>query len=125
MKPKTIIGLVVIAGFVGMLLFSFGNQVGGYMSFADAEASGSNAHVIGDWVEDRPTNYDPEANVFTFYMEDESGNVREVRYRNPKPENFEEAEELVVEGYMNEEAFVAEHILVKCPSKYNDELEEA
>ena len=125
MKPKTIIGLVVIAGFVGMLLFSFGNQVGGYMSFADAEASGSNAHVIGDWVEDRPTNYDPEANIFTFYMEDESGNVREVRYRNPKPENFEEAEELVVEGYMNEEAFVAEHILVKCPSKYNDELEEA
>jgi cytochrome c-type biogenesis protein CcmE len=43
-----------------------------------------------------------------------------VRYNNPKPANFEEAEQVVVEGRNQDGTFVAENILVKCPSKYND-----
>jgi cytochrome c-type biogenesis protein CcmE len=120
MKPKTIIGLVVMAGFASLLFFNFGNQVGGYMSFDQASASDAKAHVVGTWVEDMPTEYDRSANVFTFHMRDESGNVRRVRYANPKPANFEEATQIVVEGYAGEDAFVANHILVKCPSKYNE-----
>jgi cytochrome c-type biogenesis protein CcmE len=46
--------------------------------------------------------------------------VRKVRYPNPKPANFEQAEQVVVEGRMDGQAFAADHILVKCPSKYND-----
>ncbi len=120
MKWKSIIGLVAMAGFAGLLLLNFGSQVGGYMNFEQAAQSGSQAHVVGSWVEDRPTRYDRTANVFTFYMRDQSGTVRKVRYPNPKPANFEQAEQVVVEGQMNGEAFAANHILVKCPSKYND-----
>ena len=54
-------------------------------------------------------------------MRDGEGVVREVHYLNPKPANFEDAEQLVVEGQLQNDVFVAEHILVKCPSKYNDE----
>ena len=43
-----------------------------------------------------------------------------VRYSNPKPANFEDADQLVIEGYSAGDHFVAENILVKCPSKYND-----
>jgi cytochrome c-type biogenesis protein CcmE len=120
MKWKSIIGLVAMAGFAALLLLNFGSQVSGYMNFEQAAQTGSKAHVVGTWVEDRPTRYDRTANVFTFYMRDESGTVRKVRYPNPKPANFEQAEQVVVEGQMNGEAFAANHILVKCPSKYNE-----
>lgn len=120
MKPKTLIGLALIVAFTTMLFLSFGKQVGGYMDFNQAQASGSKAHVVGKWVEGRPFEYDRNRNVFTFYMEDEKGVVRQVRYHNPKPANFEDAEKVVVDGYVKGDVFVAEHILVKCPSKYND-----
>jgi cytochrome c-type biogenesis protein CcmE len=52
-------------------------------------------------------------------MQDDKGEIRRVKYMNPKPANFEDAEKLVVLGHTEGEEFVAEHILVKCPSKYN------
>jgi len=121
MKWKSIIGLVAMAGFAGLLLFNFGSQVGGYMNFEQAAQTGGKAHVVGTWVEDRSTHYDREANVFSFYMRDQNGTVRKVQYNSPKPANFEQAEEVVVEGRMQEDAFAAQHILVKCPSKYNEQ----
>lgn len=120
MKPKTIIGLVVLVGFTALLLTSFGSEVGGYMSFAEAQDTGTKAHVVGHWVEDQGYGYDREANVFSFTMRDEQGVTRRVAYPKPKPANFEEAEKLVLEGQFNGEVFVADNILMKCPSKYND-----
>jgi len=121
MKPKTIIGLIVMVGFASLLLLNFGEQVGGYMGFEEAAETGARAHVVGQWVEDQQTIYDPTRNVFSFYMKDDHGVVRQVRYANPKPASFEDAEKLVVEGSLNGEVFEAEHILMKCPSKYNDQ----
>ena len=123
MKPKTVIGVVVLMGFSFLLLFNFGEQVGGYMNFEEAAETGSRAHVVGDWVRESAFAYDKEMNVFSFHMTDELGNTREVRYSNPKPPNFEDAEQLVVEGFTDGEIFVAENILVKCPSKYEDTSE--
>jgi cytochrome c-type biogenesis protein CcmE len=119
MNLKTTLGLVLIAGFLGLLFVNFGQQVSGYMSFAEAEDTDQTAHVVGTWAEARPTRYDRARNVFTFHMKDENGNVRRVNYNNPKPANFEEAEKIVVEGRATSAgAFRARHILVKCPSKY-------
>ncbi|ARA93382.1 MAG: cytochrome c maturation protein CcmE [Bacteroidetes bacterium] len=120
MKPKTIVGLTLMVGFASLLLLNFGEQVGGYMDFTQAAETGARAHVVGYWVEEQPVRYDQQRNVFSFHMRDEHGTVREVHYLNPKPANFEDAEKLVVEGSMQGDVFVAEHILVKCPSKYND-----
>jgi cytochrome c-type biogenesis protein CcmE len=127
MKPKTIIGLVVLLGFASLLFLNFGDQVGGYMSFEEASETGARAHVVGQWVQTEQTQYDPAQNLFTFYMKDDRGAVRQVRYANPKPASFEDAEKLVVEGYLQGDVFEAEHILMKCPSKYNDQrgLEQA
>lgn len=120
MKPKTIIGLVLLAGFSFLVMRSFGEQVSGYMNFAEAAETDSRAHVVGEWVSDRPMTYDAAGNTFSFYMRDAAGEVRQVRYPNPKPANFEDATEVVVEGRMAGDHFAAEHILIKCPSKYND-----
>jgi len=120
MKPKTIVGLVLIVVFTSVLFMNFGQQVGGYMNFEQAETTGSRAHVVGMWVDSDNFRYDQRTNVFTFDMEDDAGNIREVRYLNPKPANFEDAEKLVIEGVSEGDVFVAHNILVKCPSKYND-----
>ena len=120
MKLKTIIGTVAILAFGGMLFANFGSQVGGYQTFAKAEASGTRAHVVGEWEKDMPMQYDRGENLFVFHMRDEQGNIRRVHYPKPKPANFEEAEQVVVEGYARDDVFIAESILVKCPSKYNE-----
>lgn len=119
MKAKTIIGVVLLVGFTSLLFLNFGQQVGGYMNFEQAAETGSKAHVVGTWLQDREARYDPSRNVFVFYMQDDAGNVRQVQYPNPKPANFEDAEKLVIEGVGDDQVFQAEHILVKCPSKYN------
>ena len=121
MKAKTVIGLIAIVAFTSLLFFSFGQQVGGYMDFAEAEATGARAHVVGKWVDRDQAHYDPAENLFTFYMQDDQGEIRQVLYANTKPASFEDAEKLVVEGHLEDRIFVAEHILMKCPSKYNDE----
>ena len=120
MKWKTIIGLAAMLGFGTLLFVNFGSQVGGYMNFEQAARTGASAHVVGTWAKKRPTHYDRAQNVFTFYMRDEAGAVRKVQYNNPKPANFEEAEQVVVQGRTEDGVFVAKNILVKCPSKYND-----
>lgn len=120
MKPKTIVGLVMIVGFSSLLFLNFGQQVGGYMNFEEAQATGQTAHVVGMWVNEDNFRYDASTNVFTFHMQDDAGNIREVRYGNPKPANFEDAEKLVILGVSEGDHFVANDILVKCPSKYND-----
>ncbi len=121
MNTKTIAGVVLLALFGFLLFRSFGAQVGGYMDFEEAERSGANAHVVGMWVEDVPFTYDRDANLFQFVMEDENGQRRTVRYNAPKPPNFEDADQVVIEGYaVDARTFEAQHILVKCPSKYND-----
>ena len=120
MKTKNIIAYIVIAGFLGLLFMNFGSTVGGYMDFTEAATTGQSAHVVGHWKADMPTAYDKDTNTFRFHMADEQGAVREVHYLNPKPANFEDAEKLVIEGHIQDEVFIAEHILVKCPSKYNE-----
>ena len=120
MNKKTLFGLIIMVAFASLLLFNFGEQVGGYMNFAEAGQTGSRAHVVGKWVEAESYSYDPEANQFSFLMVDAEGAIMKVVYANPKPANFEDAESVVVEGQMNGDVFEAEHILVKCPSKYND-----
>ena len=124
MRPKTLFSLGFVVLFGVLVVQSFGSQVSGYETFAQAEESARRAHVVGTWVETEPTAYDPDRNVFTFVMADEEGTARRVVYPNPKPASFEDAEQVVVEGQMRAGpdggVFEAEHILVKCPSKYND-----
>jgi len=120
MRPTTLLGIAFVGLFGFLVVTSFGNQVGGWETFTDAAGASHEVHVVGTWVKDQPSGYDPSSNVFTFVMADTAGTVRQVVYPNPKPANFEDAERVVVQGQMAGDVFEAEHILVKCPSKYND-----
>lgn len=119
MKPKLIIGIVAIVGFTSLLMYNFGNSISTYVNFEQA-ADMNSAHVVGSWDDSKKHGFSMETKQFSFYMKDEVGNVRRVVYPKSKPNNFEQADRLVVIGKMQDDVFYADEMLMKCPSKYNN-----
>ncbi|TYP94851.1 cytochrome c-type biogenesis protein CcmE [Fodinibius salinus] len=119
MKPKLIIGIVAIVGFTSLLMYNFGNSISTYVNFEQASGM-EGAHVVGTWDDSQQYGFSMESKQFSFYMKDQEGNTRRVVYPKSKPNNFEQAEKLVVIGEMEDGVFYANEMLMKCPSKYNN-----
>jgi len=119
MKPKLIIGVLSIVLFTSLLMYNFGNSISTYVNFEQADER-AGAHVVGKWDDSKEYGFSRETMQFSFHMKDEDGNVRRVIYPRPKPNNFEQATQLVVIGEMRNNVFYASEMLMKCPSKYND-----
>jgi cytochrome c-type biogenesis protein CcmE len=70
-------------------------------------------------------SYDADGN-FTFDLQDNTGKMVKVVYAEPKPANFEQAVSIVAIGHYDTArgAFIAEDMLVKCPSKYQEQMEQ-
>ncbi|MEM7036407.1 MAG: cytochrome c maturation protein CcmE [Bacteroidota bacterium] len=116
-----LIGVAVLA-MVGMAMLATSGAIGGaseYVSFAEAKETGEDVHVVGKWVMQDMANYDNQQDLFSFYMQDSSKNVSLVHYYDPMPVNFKSADKVVVQGKYEGNAFVADRIFMKCPSKYN------
>lgn len=60
---------------------------------------------------------------FTFDLQDNTGKLVTVVYSQPKPSNFEQAISIVAIGHFDEarNVFIADELLVKCPSKYQEQ----
>jgi len=123
MKKTHIFILVFVIAAVGVILSLFANT-STYTDFSAAvDNPGKEFHVIGKLVKGKPIVYDTkvDANKFTFYMTDQKGVERLVTYKGAKPQDFEKSEQVVVIGKIENDAFLASSLLLKCPSKYNDE----
>ena len=123
MKKTHILVLVFVVAAIGVIISLFANT-STYTDFSAAiENPGKQFHVIGKLVKGKPIVYDTkvDANKFTFYMTDQKGVERQVTYKGAKPQDFDKSEQVVVIGKMENNAFVASSLLLKCPSKYNDE----
>jgi len=123
MKKTHIFILVFVVAAVGVIISLFANT-STYTDFSAAiENPGKEFHVIGKLVKDKPIVYDTkvDANLFTFYMTDQKGAEKLVTYKGAKPQDFEKSEQVVVIGKMENGNFLASSLLLKCPSKYNDE----
>lgn len=119
MKPKLIIGILSIVVFTSLLMYNFGNSISTYVNFEDAEGR-TTSHVVGSWDSSGDYGFSRETMQFSFHMKDRDGNVRKVIYPKAKPNNFEQATQLVVIGEMRNNVFYANEMLMKCPSKYNE-----
>ncbi|MFU8812912.1 MAG: cytochrome c maturation protein CcmE [Balneolaceae bacterium] len=122
MKPKVFVGIAAIVLFTSLLMYNFGNSISTYVNFEQAE-NRQVSHVVGTWDSSQEYGFSRETMQFSFYMKDQDGNVRRVVYPRPKPNNFEQATQLVVIGEMRNNTFIANDMLMKCPSKYNDPSE--
>ena len=121
MNKKLTVGLLFIIAFSVYGFFAFKENINPYTDFSGAESAWGDVQVKGTWEQNLTSNYDINSHVFTFFLKDEKGNVKQVEFKGAKPNNFEHATSVVVKGRMEGDKFVSEKILVKCPSKYQSE----
>lgn len=129
MKKSHIIGIVIIAAAI-MIIMSTAGDASTYVDFGEAkelaqEGSNTKVHVVGRLKKDAQGHivgmqYDPliDPNYFAFMLVDTNRVEQKVVYFNPKPQDFERSEQVVITGNMQNDVFVADKILLKCPSKY-------
>lgn len=120
MKKSHIFLIIVLAIAVGAVL-SLVKDPRTYGSFELADANpNKNFEVVGKLDTTAAIEYNALENPdqFSFYMFDETNIRRKVIVSKPKPQDFEKSIQVVVGGSMKEDAFYADHILLKCPSKY-------
>lgn len=81
-------------------------------------------HLIARIDHSKPVIYDPikDPNYLSFTAIDSLGEVVKVIYRNAKPDRLEVSDRLVLKGAMKDNYFDCKEILVKCPSKYKDDI---
>jgi cytochrome c-type biogenesis protein CcmE len=120
MKPKYIIGIVIIVVFIVFAAMNLSKSLTPYVSLDDAKKSSKVVQVKGQRIPGSE-NFDVEKKVFTFKMSDDKGEPFVVIYHGVKPANLEQAQEIVVIGRYVQGHFEADQLLVKCPSKYQAE----
>jgi len=121
-KKSHIIVLFLIAICIGVFASKLGN-VSSYSSFSDAKTNeGKTVQLIGNLAPGKPINFDPikDPNSFSFYLLDKEGKEVFVICFDDMPTDFEKSEDIVLTGSMKENTFYADEMLVKCPSKYQE-----
>jgi cytochrome c-type biogenesis protein CcmE len=129
MKKSHIFIIVIIAVAVAIIVSST-NEASTYVTFTEAyqlasTGSSKSIHVVGELKKDadgKVIGIEPGADKvsFSFIMVDEGGKEQQVFYREPMPQDFTRSEKVVVIGSYKGETFYAEKILLKCPSKYQE-----
>jgi len=121
MKKSSIILMVIIAIAIAMILVIYTDS-STYSTFTDAKEKNTELYVVGVLNKEKALDYDPvqDANRFTFYMYDNDSTECKVVFRGAKPQDIERSEQIVLTGKMEGEYFHASKILMKCPSKYNE-----
>lgn len=120
MKKSHIFLIIVIAIAVGAV-FSLVKDPRVYASFDTASQNPlKNYEIVGKLDTASAIEYDAQRNSdeFSFYMFDENNIRKKVIVSKPKPQDFEKSVSVVVGGEMKDDVFYANHILLKCPSKY-------
>jgi cytochrome c-type biogenesis protein CcmE len=120
LKRGIALGVVIIAAGIGLMSLVTGGGVTPYVGFNEARAAKSNVQVLGDIMPDN-SGYDTRAGAFSFYIIDSNGDRMKVVYDGTKPGNFDQATSVVCVGRYTDNAFHAEKLLIKCPSKYQDQ----
>ena len=111
------VGSVLVLAFLAYGYTAFKSNLTPYVSFSEAMEKHSKVQVAGKLV-CGSSAWHEDTSELVFAITDDSGARMPVRYRGVKPANFEEATQVVAIGSWNGKAFDADHLLVKCPSKY-------
>ena len=129
MKNSNAISIVVISIIVIIIITTFADA-STYVSFSEAKSmhnagNTSKIHVVGKLNKNGKNEIEGLNNSenrlsFSFDMIDEKGKKENVFYGEPMPPDFLLSEQIVVIGSYDSERFVANEILLKCPSKYTE-----
>ena len=132
MKKIHILLLAVIAIAIAIII-STNDNASQYVDFETASTISESVHVVGTLPRDSQGHivgieYNPlkDPNFIAFQLIDEKQKEFTVVCFNPPTSmtDFKRSEKVVVNGSVKDNQFVADEILLKCPSKYeNNKLE--
>lgn len=130
MKKTHIVIIIVIAVAIGVIITSAGDS-STYVTFDQAQQMAQagkkkNIHVVGQ------LKKDPAGNIigiregadkvsFSFILVDDAGREQTVNYNEPMPTDLIRSEKVVVIGSYQGDEFNATKIILKCPSKYQEQ----
>ncbi len=126
MKAKYIIGAAIIVVFLSWGASAFLKTTIQYVSLGEAEHSTQTVQVMGK-VDFSQVNYNTTESRLEFAVYDPKAQDSvtaprmKVMYYGVVPGNFDQAKSVVLKGRTSEGVFVADQMLVKCPSKYQGE----
>jgi cytochrome c-type biogenesis protein CcmE len=122
---KFIVGGVIVVIVIGVLIAtSFSGSTSDYLTIAEVKALGPdqtrNSRVSGAIVPNT-VEWSTRDLQLTFTIEDETGTLP-ISYHGPQPDMLVDAVEAVAIGKYDPavQAFEAEELLMKCPSKYEE-----
>jgi cytochrome c-type biogenesis protein CcmE len=130
MKKSYIIAILIIAAAIGIIIATAGDA-STYVDFDEAyklaeAGKTSSIHVVGSLKKDSNGEIvGLEKSVdrlsCSFLLVDEKNKEEKVIYNEPVPADLGKSEKIVVIGEYRDNQFVAEKILLKCPSKYQEQ----
>ena len=130
MKNSSAIAIVFISIVIIIIVSTFGDA-STYVTFSKAKdvyesGSMSKFHVVGTLNKNDNNKIEgikksPDQLSFTFEMIDENGYKESVFFGETMPPDFLLSEQVVVIGGYENNTFIADDILLKCPSKYTEE----
>jgi cytochrome c-type biogenesis protein CcmE len=127
-KTPYIVAMVILGGSMAATLMAFGGAVAQHTDIATALKTPGTTMQVPGYIVKETVRFDTQRGGMTFDIVgmDPKTRVRDektritVRYPNPKPENFDDAESVEVIGQVKNGVFEADRMLVKCPTKYRD-----
>lgn len=126
MKAKYIIGGIIIVLFLIWGTSAFLKTTIQYVSIDEARRATRTVQVMGK-IDFDAVNYNAEDSRLEFAIYDANAESKDIAdrmsviYYGVVPGNFDQATSVVLKGKSEGDTFVAEQMLVKCPSKYQGE----
>lgn len=120
-KPVHIVGVGIILVAVVFGMFGVMDGYRPYTVSVDEAISSERDMQLAGFL-GSTGEYD-EQGRWTFMLQDEQGEMVKIVSDEPRPANFEQATSIVAIGRYDatQQAFVADDLLVKCPSKYQEQ----
>ncbi len=124
MKKSHVLALVFVIALVGFVIGSISDS-STYANFSEAFSNiEEEYHVVGELNREESVVYNPSINptLTEFVLTDNEGKSMPVKLYKAKPQDFERSESIVLIGEARKDGyFHANNILMKCPSKYNEQ----
>ena len=126
MKRTEIILIVVVALVAAIIIATFTSS-NENLSFNESKLKiGDRVKVTGTFDKSSGVDYQPmqNPNLTVFFVIDKENNKNQVELiqKDGKPMGLEQSESVTLEGTMGSDGiFHADFILLKCPSKYNEQ----
>ncbi len=109
----------------GLLILTFGllgasklrSTLVTYVGFSEARAAGTRVQIKGK-IDKASVHIDRTTKSLVFDVTDDNKGRMTIIYNRPAPGNFSQASHVVAVGKYKDGTFLADELLVKCPSKY-------